>query len=98
MLFTTSFLTSNKLMHSTLDQALADAGPHTVDSLAARMPDFSRDAIANALEALTTQGVLAREMGAEGVPQYRYVSPERYVQAGQDVIRDVAQRGNRRAR
>ncbi len=83
-------------MPTSLNEALADAGPHTVDSLAARMPDFSRDAIANALEALTAQGVLAREAGEDGVAQYRFVAPERYLHANQDVIRDIGQRGNRR--
>jgi hypothetical protein len=85
-------------MTTPLTEALADAGPHTVDSLAARMPEFPRDAIAQALEALTTQGVLAKDLGDDGVASYRYVSPERYVQANQDVIRDVGQRGNRRPR
>jgi hypothetical protein len=85
-------------MPTSLNEALADAGPHTVDSLAARMPEFSREVIAHALEALTAQGVLAREVGDDGVASYRYVSPERYVQANQDVIRDVGQRSNRRPR
>ena len=83
-------------MPTSLNEALADAGPHTVDTLAARMPEYSRDVIAQALEALATQGVLAREAGDDGVATYRYVAPERYVQANQDVIRDVGQRGNRR--
>jgi DNA-binding HxlR family transcriptional regulator len=85
-------------MATTLTEALTDAGPHTVDSLAARMPEYSRDTLTQALEALTAQGVLAREIGDDGVAFYRYVAPERYVQANQDVIRDVGQRGNRRPR
>lgn len=85
-------------MPSSLTDALADAGPHTLDSLAARMPDFPRNAIAQALEALTAQGVLTRETGPDGAVQYRYTAPERYVQANQDVIRDLGQRGNRRPR
>lgn len=85
-------------MALSLNEALADAGPHSVDSLSARMPEFSRDVIAQALEALTAQGVLTREIREDGVAQYHYVAPERYVQANQDVIRDVGQRGNRRPR
>lgn len=85
-------------MPTTLTEALADAGPHTVDSLSERMPEYSRDVISQALEALTAQGVLSRELGEDGVASYRYVAPERYVQANQDVIRDVGQRGNRRPR
>jgi hypothetical protein len=85
-------------MSTSLNEALADAGPHTVDSLAARMPEYPRDVITQAVEALTAQGVLTREVGDDGVAQYRYVAPERYVQANQDVIRDVGQRGNRARR
>lgn len=85
-------------MATTLTEALAGAGPHTVDSLAARMPEYSRDVIAQALEALTAQGVLSREAREDGLAQYRYVAPERYLHANQDVIRDIGQRGNRRPR
>ncbi|MND09383.1 hypothetical protein D3C83_326640 [compost metagenome] len=53
--------------------------------------------IAQALEALTAQGVLRRTDGPSGA-EYEYVAPERYVQAGMDVVRDPAKRANRKPR
>jgi predicted ArsR family transcriptional regulator len=80
-------------MSDSLNQILAEAGPHTAESLAARLPHFPVDAIRQALEALTAQGVLEREVGEEGgVPTYRYVAPERYVQHTWDVIKDPAKK------
>jgi hypothetical protein len=81
-----------------LSDALAAAGPHTAASLAARLPAFPPDAIAAALEALTAQGVLTREVGPEGEPAYRYTAPEQYQQANLDVIRDPGTGIKRRPR
>jgi hypothetical protein len=67
---------------------LQSPGPHTAASLARRLPAFSEEAIAQALEALTAQGVLEQEPGPDGEPQYRYVAPERYSQINLDVVRD----------
>jgi hypothetical protein len=80
-------------MPDTLTQALNDPGPHTVESLARRLPDFPPDAIRDALEALTAQGVLQRE--GEG---YRYVSPEKYHQADLDVVKNPGTGIKRRPR
>ena len=75
-------------MAETIPDILANPGPHTPASLAERLPFLSRDAIENALEALSAQGVLARAVGTDGSPEYRLVAPDRYVQAGMDVVRD----------
>lgn len=80
-------------MSSTLKDALTNPGPHTAESLAARLPHFPPEAIREALEALTAQGVLERVTEVEGPPQYRYVAPEKYVQHSLDVVRDPARRG-----
>jgi len=79
-------------MPSALNDALSDPGPHTAESLAARLPHFPPDAIREALEALSAQGVLERVVGEGGVPEYRYVAPEKYVQHTLDVVRDPAKR------
>ena len=77
--------------------ALRDAGPHTVASLAERLPDFPREAIAAALEQLAQAGVLAREVGPDGEPRFRYVAPERYGLIRVPVVKipgpDFGQRG-----
>jgi predicted transcriptional regulator len=73
-------------MKPSLPATLAQDGPHTVDTLAARLPFFSREAIAAALEALAAQGVLQRDETSDGTV-FHYVAPERYVQIEQDVIR-----------
>ena len=83
-------------MSDTLKQALQDPGPHTAESLAARLPAFPPDAIRQALDLLTQQGVLERSEGANGQPAYTYVAPERYAQVNMDVIRDPAKAHNRR--
>ena len=83
-------------MSDSLTQALSNPGPHTAESLAERLPAFPLESIRSALEALTAQGVLARENGEGGPPQYRLVSPELYAQANLDVIRDPAGGHNRR--
>jgi hypothetical protein len=80
---------------SDLNQALSGPGPHTVVSLSRALPGFPPEAIREALEALTAQGVLAKEDGADG-PEYRYVAPERYAQANLDVIKNPGERHNRR--
>ena len=77
-------------MSDSLTDALSNPGPHTAESLAARLPAFPLDAIRSALEALAAQGVLARDTPDGGPPEYRLVAPERYVQANLDVIKDPA--------
>lgn len=84
-------------MAPSLTDALKAPGPHTAASLAERLP-FAEDAVRDALEALTLQGVLAREEGADGEPQYRYVAPDRYHQINLDVIRDPGTGIKRRPR
>jgi hypothetical protein len=79
-------------MPTPLNEALAEAGPHTPESLAARLPHFPVEAIREALEALANQGVLAREVGEGGITAYRYVAPERYVQHTWDVVKDPGKR------
>jgi len=79
-------------MSESLNQALAETGPHTAESLAQRLPHFPVDAIRQALEALAQQGVLERVEGEGGVPAYRYVAPERYVQHTWDVVKDPGKR------
>jgi predicted transcriptional regulator len=85
-------------MSDAISRLLSDPGPHTVDSLAARLPSFPREAIENALEALTAQGVLARATGDGGAAEYRYVAPERYTQAAMDVVHDPAAQLRRKRR
>ena len=50
----------------------------TVDSLAARMPGFSREAVEAALESLVAAGVLTPETNEAGERVFRYTNPERY--------------------
>lgn len=80
-------------MPGTLNEALSDPGPHTAESLHARLPHFPLEAIREALDALSAQGVLERAAAAGGEVQYRYVAPEKYVQHNLDVVRDPARRG-----
>ncbi|MGV3720595.1 MAG: hypothetical protein ACO1SX_06755 [Actinomycetota bacterium] len=80
-------------MPGTLNEALSDPGPHTAESLHAKLPHFPLDAIHEALEALAAQGVLERQTAEGGQIQYRYVAPEKYVQHNLDVVRDPAKRG-----
>ena len=82
-------------MSDALRKALSDPGPHTAESLAERLPAFPVEAIRDALEALTAQGVLERRPCPEGGFEYRYVAPERYAQANQDVIRNPGNPHNR---
>jgi predicted ArsR family transcriptional regulator len=82
-------------MADNLAKVLADPGPHTAESLAERLPHFPLAAIREALETLAAQGVLERAEGADGRPEYRYLAPDRYVQADQDMIKDPAKRHNR---
>ena len=83
-------------MADSLREALSDPGPYTAEALAEKLPDFTLPAIRDALEFLTAQGVLERSPGPDGAVQYRYVAPERYVQANMDAIRDPARRHERR--
>jgi len=85
-------------MSDPLSQALSGAGPHTVDSLSRRLPNFPREAIHGALEALVAQGVLTRESTEAGETAYRYAAPEKYVQADWEVIRNPAGPQGRRPR
>jgi hypothetical protein len=78
-------------MADTISEALSGPGPHTVESLAARLPDFPVQAIRDAVEALTLQGVLSREARPDGVAEYRLVAPERYAQINHDVVRHPPQ-------
>ena len=80
---------------SDLKEALSSPGPHTVVSLSRALPGFPPEAIREALEVLAAQGVLAKEEGPDG-PEYRYVAPDRYVQANLDVIKNPGERHNRR--
>jgi len=79
-------------MSDSLNDALAEAGPHTAESLAERLPHFPVEAIRQALDALANQGVLERVAGEDGVTAYRYVAPERYVQHTWDVVKDPGKR------
>jgi predicted ArsR family transcriptional regulator len=81
-----------------LKEALSDPGPHTAESLAARLSDFPAPVIREALEALAAQGVLERSEGADGQWEYRYVAPDRYQQINMDVIHDPARQVSRRPR
>lgn len=83
-------------MADTLTDALSNPGPHTAESLAGRLPHFPPDAIRDALEALSAQGVLERAVREDGTPEYRYVAPEKYAQANLDVIKDPSKGQNRR--
>ncbi|MBI3912026.1 MAG: hypothetical protein HY320_13985 [Armatimonadetes bacterium] len=77
--------------------ALEDPGPYTVANLAEKLPDFTPEAIAAALDQLADAGVLAREAGPNGEPTYRYVAPERYRFANVPVVKapgpDFGKRG-----
>ena len=85
-------------MPDTLTEALADSGPHTVESLCRKLPDFPPEAVREALEALAAQGVLAKEAGEDGEARYRYVSPDKYHQVNLDVVKDPGTGIKRRPR
>jgi hypothetical protein len=72
-----------------LTQALSEISPEgeTVESLAARLPSFPREAVAEALELLSAAGVLRKESGPDGTLRYFYADPSRYKLADLDVIR-----------
>jgi hypothetical protein len=72
-----------------LAQALdeMDPGGETVDSLAARLSAFPREAVEEALTMLSAAGVLRKEPGPDGTPRYFYADPSRYKLANMDVIR-----------
>ena len=83
-------------MAETISEALSGPGPHTVESLAARLPYFPVGAIQEAVEALMLQGVLSRESLPDGSEAYRLVAPERYAQINHDVVRHPPQAQRRR--
>ena len=74
---------------SPLSQALGDLAPEgeTVDSLTARLPDFPREAIEQALTMLADAGVLRREPGPDGALRFFYADPSRYKLADMDAVR-----------
>lgn len=76
-----------------LAEAIQSGGPHTVESLAKALPDFSVEAIRIALESLAQVGVLEESAGADGEALYRYVDPGRYAWASHDVVADPAADG-----
>lgn len=55
-----------------------NAPPETLESLAARLEGFSREAIEEALRMLCLSGVLSKETLPDGTTGYRYRHPERY--------------------
>jgi predicted transcriptional regulator len=69
--------------------ALGELDPQgeTVDTLAARMPDFPRAAVEEALSMLSAAGVLRHETGPDGALRYFYADPSRYKLTDMDVIR-----------
>ena len=81
-----------------LSQELLHAGPQTAEELAARLPGYPPEVIAQALEALADQGVLQREAGEGEAPRYRYTDPGRYHQINLDVVRDPGTGIKRRPR
>jgi len=83
-------------MPDSFSHEIANSGPHTAESLTEKLPGFPLEAVRDALEALTAQGVLKRDAGPDGRPQYTYVAPERYAQANLDVIQDPGAAHNRR--
>ncbi len=85
-------------MSSELTEALSNPGPHTVDSLAEKLPHFSTSVIRDALEALAAQGVLERIEEPDQQPAYQLVAPERYAQINLDVVKDPAARFKNRVR
>lgn len=85
-------------MTDPIKQALSDSEPRTAEWLADRLPGFPVEAVRQALQTLAQQGVLEEIRGTEGATaSYRYVAPERYVQANQDVVRDPSRPHNRPA-
>ena len=72
-----------------LAQALDEIDPcgETVDSLAARLSAFPREAVEEALTMLSAAGVLRKETGPDGTLRYFYADPSRYKLAGMDVVR-----------
>ncbi len=82
-------------MSDAIAKALSSTGPHTVASLAERLPGFPEDAIRAALETLVAQGVLERGTGEGGAPTYSYIAPDRYMQADWDVIKNPGSPHNR---
>lgn len=64
--------------------------PLTARQVAERLPHFSEDIIAAALETLAGQGVLQVVSGSGETAAYRYADPKRYAQIHLDVVRDPA--------
>lgn len=55
-----------------------DAPTESAESLAAKMPGFSPEAVAEALHMLCLTGVLTKEALPDGQIVYRYLHPEKY--------------------
>jgi len=55
-----------------------NAPPETAESLAAKLPGFSPEAIGEALKMLCLSGVLEEATQPDGTTVYRYLHPERY--------------------
>lgn len=72
---------------SLIEALRGDGEPQTVDSLAARMPNFSREAVAQALDALAVAGVLRREKRPDGSECFHYAKPESYKLVDTPVVR-----------
>jgi hypothetical protein len=71
-------------MRSILDAVRPDPGRdvETPESLAARLPGFSPEAVAEAMRMLCLSGVLEEVTREDGTVGYRYAHPERYRLAG----------------
>ena len=85
-------------MPDPISDALRQTGPQSAAEVAARLPGYPPEIVAEALEALAEQGVLQREGGEGELPKYRYLAPERYQQINLDVVRDPGTGIKRRPR
>jgi hypothetical protein len=78
-------------MPDTTDELLSalqsDGEPQTVESMAARLPAFSREAVAQALDTLAAAGVLRRERRSDGTELFHYANPRSYKLVDVPVIR-----------
>jgi hypothetical protein len=64
-----------------------DGPARTLDELAAAFPQLPAASLLEALETLTSAGVLARQDHPDGVPAYRMADPSRYGLLGADVVK-----------
>jgi predicted transcriptional regulator len=79
-----------------LDALQADCEPQTVESLAARLPGFSREAVEQALDALAVAGVLRREKLPDGSERFHYAKPSAYKLVDTPVVRQPGPNFGRR--